>query len=106
MTTVDQFTSDNFIILLDEYYVKLESRIKFSPQKAPDLAKKLNKKINVPIIIEAKKEKILEKIAIKVDNFSKPPIFIIHQNRELSCCFLHHIQQRSNLVISNSLKGH
>jgi len=106
MTTVDQLTSDNFIILLDECYVKLELRIKLSPQEAPDLAKRLNKKIYVLIIREAKKEKILEKIAIKVDNFGNPPTFVIHQNRELSCSFLHHIQQRSNLVIRNSLKGH
>ncbi len=69
MTTVAELTTDQFKVLLSEFYAAPEKRSKMTTNEIKELAERLNKKINVPIINETKEEKILIKIILKIDNF-------------------------------------
>jgi hypothetical protein len=69
MSTMSELTTEQFKILLDEYYAKPEERMKMNKKEIEELADRLNKKINVPIINETGEAKILIKIIIKIDNF-------------------------------------
>lgn len=69
MTTVAELTTDQFKILLEDFYAAPEKRSKMTQDEIKDLAERLNKKINVPIMKETKEEKILVKIILKIDNF-------------------------------------
>ncbi len=69
MTTVAELTTDQFKVLLSEFYAVPEKRSKLSTDEIKNLAQRLNKKINVPIINETKEEKILIKIILTIDNF-------------------------------------
>lgn len=69
MTTVAELTTDQFKVLLSEFYAVPEKRSKLTTEEIKNLAQRLNKKINVPIINETKEEKILIKIILTIDNF-------------------------------------
>ena len=69
MTTVAELTTDEFKVLLSEFYAPPEQRSKMTTAEIKELAERLNRKINVPIINETKEEKILIKIILKIDNF-------------------------------------
>lgn len=69
MTTVAQLSTEEFKLLLADFYAAPEKRSKMTHDEIKDLAMRLNKKINVPIINETKEEKILIKIILKIDNF-------------------------------------
>jgi len=66
---VAELTTEEFEILLKEYYAPPEKRTKMTTEEVKDLAQRLNKKINVPIINETGEEKILIKIILEIDNF-------------------------------------
>lgn len=69
MTTVAELSTEEFKLLLADFYAAPEKRSKMTHDEIKDLAVRLNKKINVPIINETKEEKILIKIILKIDNF-------------------------------------
>jgi hypothetical protein len=69
MTTVAELTTDQFKVLLSEFYAVPEKRSKMTTAEIIELATRLNKKINVPIINETGEQKILVKIILKIDNF-------------------------------------
>lgn len=69
MATVAELTTDQFKVLLAEYYAPPEKRTKMTTEEIKELATRLNKKINVPIINETREEKILIKIVLQIDNF-------------------------------------
>lgn len=69
MTTINDFTPEQFKALLDGYFAPADKRSQMSHAEIIDLAKQLNKKINVPLIKETGEEKILIKIVLKIDRF-------------------------------------
>ncbi len=69
MTTVAELTTEEFKVLLSEFYAVPEKRSKMTTAEIIELATRLNKKINVPIINETGEQKILVKIILKIDNF-------------------------------------
>lgn len=69
MKTIDNLTTDEFKVMLDEYFAPPEKRTKMTDEEIMELAKRLNEKINVPIISETGEEKILIKIVFKIDRF-------------------------------------
>lgn len=69
MATVADLTTDQFKILMSEFYAAPEKRSKMTTEEIKELATRLNRKINVPIINETGEEKILIKIVLQIDNF-------------------------------------
>lgn len=69
MNTIADLTTNQFKVLLSEFYAPLEKRSKMTTEEIKELATRLNKKINVPIINETREEKILIKIVLQIDNF-------------------------------------
>ncbi len=69
MTTVAELSTEEFKVLLSEFYAVPEKRSKMTTAEIIELATRLNKKINVPIINETGEQKILVKIILKIDNF-------------------------------------
>lgn len=69
MTTVAELTTEQFKVLLVDFYAPPEKRSKMTPAEIKEMATRLNKKINVPIINETGEQKILVKIILKIDNF-------------------------------------
>ena len=69
MATVAELSTDQFKVLLSEFYAPPEKRTKMTTEEIMELATRLNKKINVPIINETREEKILIKIVLQIDNF-------------------------------------
>ncbi len=68
-TALTQLTTDEFKVLLSEFYAEPIKRNKMTMDEIKDLAQRLNKKINVPLINETGEEKILIKIILKIDTF-------------------------------------
>ncbi|MFD2164771.1 hypothetical protein ACFSJY_00700 [Thalassotalea euphylliae] len=69
MNTINDLTTEQFTLLLDEYFAPPLKRHKLKEEEIKALAKELNERINVPLVSEAKEEKILIKVVLKVDNF-------------------------------------
>lgn len=69
MPKVADLTTQEFKLLLSEFYAAPKKRNKMTQAEIKDLAQRLNKKINVPIINETGEEKIFIKIILKIDNF-------------------------------------
>lgn len=68
-TALTSLTTDDFKLLLSDFYAEPVHRNKMTEEEIKDLAQRLNKKINVPIISETGEEKIFIKIVLKIDNF-------------------------------------
>jgi len=69
MAKLTELTTEEFQLLLKEFYAEPISRTKMTEEEIVDLAKRLNERINVPIIDETGEEKIMVKVILKIDNF-------------------------------------
>jgi len=69
MTTVAELSTEQFKLLMSEFYAPPEKRSKMTTEEIKELATRLNTKINVPVINETGEQKILIKIVLKIDNF-------------------------------------
>lgn len=69
MATIKDLTEEQFQVLMNEYFAPPTHRSKMTDEEIKDLAQKLNEKIKVPIISEAREEKIFIKIVVKIDRF-------------------------------------
>ncbi|HKI87834.1 MAG TPA: hypothetical protein VKA38_02320, partial [Draconibacterium sp.] len=61
--------TEDFKILLAEFYAVPEKRKRMTDEEIKDLAHRLNEKINIPLVKETGEEKILIKIILKIDTF-------------------------------------
>lgn len=69
MSKLADLTTEEFKVILKDFYAVPEKRSKMTQEEIIDMAKRLNEKINVPIIDETGEEKILVKIVLKIDTF-------------------------------------
>jgi len=69
MSKLVDLTTEEFRLILNDFYAVPEKRNKMTQEEVIDMAKRLNEKINVPIIDETGEEKILVKIILKIDTF-------------------------------------
>ncbi len=69
MTKLNELTTDEFKLLLNDFYAEPVLRNKMTQEEIVDIAQRLNKRINVPIINETREEKIFIKIVLKIDTF-------------------------------------
>lgn len=67
--TLAELTTEEFMVLLDDFHAEPKQRNKMTEEEVKDLAIRLNEKINVPFIDETGEEKILVKIVFKIDTF-------------------------------------
>jgi hypothetical protein len=68
-TTLANLTTEEFRLLLRDFYAEPIKRNKLTLEEINDLAHRLNKKINIPIMNEVKEGKILVKVILKIDTF-------------------------------------
>lgn len=69
MAKLADLTTEEFQLLLKDFYAEPVHRHKMTQDEIIDLAKRLNERINVPIIDETGEEKIMVKVILKIDNF-------------------------------------
>ncbi len=69
MAKLADLTTEEFQLLLKDFYAEPARRTKMTQEEIVDLAKRLNERINVPIIDETGEEKIMVKVILKIDNF-------------------------------------
>ncbi|MBN2635282.1 MAG: hypothetical protein JXR61_03365 [Prolixibacteraceae bacterium] len=69
MSKLADLTTEEFKVILKDFYAVPEKRNKMTQEEIIDMAKRLNGKINVPIIDETGEEKILVKIVLMIDTF-------------------------------------
>ncbi len=69
MAKLSELTTEEFQLLLKEFYAEPIHRTKMTQEEVIDLAKRLNERINVPIIDETGEEKIMVKVILKIDTF-------------------------------------
>lgn len=69
MAKLSELTTEEFQLLLKEFYAEPIQRTKMTQEEVIDLAKRLNERINVPIINETGEEKIMVKVILKIDTF-------------------------------------
>ncbi|WP_297090416.1 hypothetical protein [uncultured Draconibacterium sp.] len=68
-TKVADLTTDDFLLLLEDFHAEPKKRNKMTEAEIKDLAMRLNEKINVPFIEETGEERILIKVIFKIDTF-------------------------------------
>jgi hypothetical protein len=69
MAKLADLTTEEFQLLLKDFYAEPVHRTQMTQEEIVDLAKRLNERINVPIIDETGEEKIMVKVILKIDNF-------------------------------------
>lgn len=69
MAKLTDLTTEEFQLLLKDFYAEPIQRTKMTQEEVIDLAKRLNERINVPIIDETGEEKIMVKVILKIDTF-------------------------------------
>lgn len=69
MAKLADLTTEEFQLLLKDFYAEPIQRTKMTQEEVIDLAKRLNERINVPIIDETGEEKIMVKVILKIDTF-------------------------------------
>lgn len=67
--TVAELTTQEFLLLVDEFHAEPKKRSKMTEEEIKDLAIRLNDKIDVPLIQETGEERILIKVILKIDTF-------------------------------------